>query len=111
MSPVFFFAYPVVGLVGLLVGLRLRVVLRARSVRLSVPAGAAPCVEARQLELSPPFRSGVGTSWTYRRDGQLPPLTAAGQERWARQALRPGAGGLVDVAPCECPLRPGPGRA
>lgn len=104
MNPLFFFAYPVVGLVALLVGLRLRVVLRARSgVDLSVPAGATPCAEVRHPE--PPTSSAVGASRTSRRDGQLPPLTAAGQERWARDLLRPAAGGLMDVAPARCPLR------
>lgn len=107
MNPVFFFAYPVVGLVALLVGLRLRVVLRARSgVDLSVPAGAAPGAEVRHLE---PARSVVGASRTSRRDGQLPPLTAAGQERWARDRVRPGV--RLTAAPARCPQSFDPKRS
>jgi hypothetical protein len=92
MSPVFFFAYPLVGLVLLLVGLRVSALRAASSVRPGRPFPRAEDPRSRCL------LHGSGPC----RGGQLPPLTAAGQERWAREMVRC-AGGRVDAAPVRCP--------
>ena len=97
MHPAWFFVYGVAVFVFFLLGfLRVRAQWRLVEQRLSVPAKASPPSAPRPAT---PVFSRPGA----RRDGQLPPLTAAGQERWARAALRD-TDGRVQVAPVRCPL-------